>query len=249
MTNTNHVTFPSADGKATLEGSWYLPTRRATNGALIVMHGANNNRQWGVLPTVCEGAAALGLTALSFDFRFHHSGRGPEDASQEIDDLLGAYHFLQSFGKEIKPKRYYLAGKSLGAYTALLATREGGPLAGEINGVAVLGIALHDQDYTEFRDTAFLEKLTCPALFVIGERDPLGKPSEFQALLEKVKVPTRLEIIEKAGHSYDYVPLEGETPLSPEEMEAKRAANLQRVADITLEWLEQQDSIRQDLRK
>lgn len=249
MSQVNHVTFPSADGKATLEGSWYLPARRATNGAAIVMHGANNNREWGVLPKLCEGAAALGLTALSFDFRFHQSARGPEDASQEIDDLLGAYHFLQSFGKEIKPKRYYLIGKSLGAYTALLATRQGGPLTGQINGVAALGVALHDQDYTEFRDLTFVESLTCPTLFVIGERDPLGTPEEYRTLLGKTQHPVRLEIIERAGHSYNPVQLAGEAPLTPEEAAAQEAAHFQKVTDITLEWLEQQDSIREDLRK
>jgi predicted alpha/beta-hydrolase family hydrolase len=245
----NQVTFPSADNQAELEGVWYLPTRRATNGAVIMSHGGMNNKDVPPLPALCEGAAQLGLTAVRFDFRYVHGFARSEEGSQDVDDLLGAYNFLQSFGKEIKPKRYYLIGKSLGGYRSPLATCSDGPLAGAINGVAVLGMALHDETYTEFRDTSFFEKLTCPALFVVGERDPLGSPEELRPLLERAPVPTRLEVIAQAGHSYQYIGVEGEAALSPEEAASRHAAHLQRVVDITLEWLEEQDKIREDLRK
>jgi predicted alpha/beta-hydrolase family hydrolase len=245
MSNVNLITFPSADGQAILEAAWHLPTRRATNGAVIVAHGANNDKDYPLFPALCDGAAALGLTAVRFDFRFRHGG----EKAKVIDDLLGAYNFLDGFGKEIKPKRYYLIGKSLGGRAALMAISKGGPLAGEINGVAVLGLPLHSPGTEQLYDQTFLEQLTCPVLFVVGERDPLGTPEELRPLLERVPVSTQLEVIEKAGHSYEYIPAEGETPLSPEEAEAFHSAQLQKVVDITIKWLEEQDKIREDLRK
>jgi len=197
---------------------------------------------------LCEGAAALGLTALRLRFRYSEAAAS-EDGSQELDDLVGAYNFLQSFGKEIKPKRYYVIGKSLGGHRALLATSQSGPLAGVIMGVAALGLPLHHRKYREFEDTAYLQNLTCPVLIVNGEYDQLAPTQELSLLLANLPVPARLEIIEKAEHNFDYVPGEAETPLTAEEETARHAANLQQVVEITLAWLEEQDKIRENLRK
>lgn len=241
------VTFASGDGTAELQGLWHLPARRATNGALLVLHGSSYTKEAELNQWLCEGAAQLGLTALRFDFRYVQPTQKPQsDLATKMDDLIGAYNFLQSFGKEIKPKRLYLVGKSLGAMVAMQAAS--GRLAGAVNGVAALGLPLHTTDDNWFDYTA-LQKLACPVLCVVGARDDFGNPQELQLLFDSLSVPKELQVIAQAGHSYEPVIDADEPYLDPVAYKERQRHNQRRVADIVLEWLERQDAIRENLRK
>lgn len=245
----NAVTFPSADGTTQLQGLWHPPTQRATNGALIVLHGSSYAKEADLNRWICEGAAQIGLTALRFDFRYVQAKQSPsQDLSSELDDLMGAFNFLDSFGKEIKPKRLYLVGKSLGAIVAMKATA-GGPLAEKANGVAALGLPLHTPDKQTWFDYSALAKLVCPALFVIGDRDDLGDPIELQPLYQSLNVPKELVVIPGVGHSYEPIVLPSEPTLDQVSFEAQTHQNQQKVAEIVIKWLGEQDKIREDLRK
>jgi dienelactone hydrolase len=160
-----------------------------------------------------------------------------------LDDLVGAYNFLQSFGKEIKPKRLYLLGKSLGAMVAMQASTNG-PLAGVSTGIAALGLPLHDQAKQKYYDYSDLSKLSCPALFVIGELDNFGTPAELKPLLSTLTVPFELEIIPQVGHSYE--PLA--TSLSQADRNEQQSHNQQQVSKLVLKWLAQQEADRPSLR-
>lgn len=245
----NAVTFPSADGTAQLQGLWHLPTQRATNGALIVLHGNSYTKESDLNRWICEGAAEIGLTALRFDFRYIQAKQSPsKDLSSELDDLIGAYNFLESFGKEIKPKRLYIVGKSLGAIVTMKATA-GGPLSEKINGVAALGLPLHTPDRQTWFDYSALSKLLCPVLFVIGDRDALGDPLELQPLYQSLNVPKELVAIPGAGHSYEPIALPNTPALDQAQVEAQTSQNQQKVAEIVVNWLSEQDKIREELRK
>ncbi len=242
------VTFASGDGTAELQGLWHLPARRATNGALLVLHGGNYTKEAALNRWLGEGAAQLGLTALRFDFRYVQNNQKPHaDLTTELDDLVGAYNFLQSFGKEIKPKRLYLVGKSLGAMVGMKAAS--GPLANAVNGVAALGLPLHTADSNNWFDYTALQKLTCPVLFVMGARDNFGNPQELQPLFASLSVPKELEVIDYAGHSYEPIIAAAEPELDPVAKMEQQGRNQRHAADIVLEWLERQDAIRENLRK
>ena len=152
------VTFASGDGTAELHGLWHLPAQRATNGALLVLHGSSYTKEAELNQWLAEGAAQLGLTALRFDFRYvRHNQKSQADLATELDDLVGAYNFLQSFGKEIKPKRLYLVGEFLGAMVATKAAS--GPLGEAVKGVAALGLPLHTADGKNWFNYTALQKL------------------------------------------------------------------------------------------
>lgn len=245
----NSVTFPSADGKAELRGLWHLPAQRATNGAVLVLHGSSYTKEAELNLWICEGAARLGLTALRFDFRYIQAEQSAtKDLTLELDDLVGAYNFLQSFGKEIKPQRFYVVGKSLGAIVAMKAVAEG-PLSDAIKGVVALGLPLHDPTKKTWFDYSALSKLTCPVLLVVGERDPFGDPLELQPLLQTLTVAKELAIISGGGHSYEPLISPDEPALTASASEIQQQLNQRQVVAITIEWLERQDKIRKELRK
>ena len=239
----NDISFSSADGQAQLAGVWHPPTSRATNAAAIILHGRSYTKDMPPSIGLAEGAAALGLTALRFDFRYVQTGRldAFEPARDGLDDLIGAYQFLQSFGKEIKPKRLYLFGKSLGGMVALRMASQP-DYAGKIRGVGVLGLVLHGENDPTPLLTANLSGLKANLLVVQGENDPYGNPSEVAAVLGRLATPTDLKIILAAGHSYQ--------PTNPTPSKSiSQDQNVEKVVKLSLEWLERQDADRENLRK
>ena len=241
----NEVTFPSGDGKAELSGIWHLPTRKATNGALIAMHGLNLDKEHSPLPEISRGAADLGLTVLRFNFRYVNNRKAGSHPDFGMDDLRGAYNFLLSFGKEIRPKRIYLLGYSRGARVAMLATGQKGYLPGPVAGIATLMMALHDLSGSEWVKYPALETLTMPKLFVGGEYDPYASGEELTGFVKNLPEPVEMQILNNSGHVFEP---QGLSDLTEEESATLKAANLQKATELVLTWLEKQDKVRIDLR-
>lgn len=239
--DSNEVTFISGDGTTELTATWHPPTSRATNGAVIVLHGVLSDKDHEPGVSLCEGAAQLGLTALRFNFRSVAAGDwdGFDPSTQGVEDLLGAYNFLQSFGKEIKPKRLYLIGASLGGMVALNFAQYPA-YAGAVKGVAVLGLVLYDISRQICLYEPGLPGMQSPLLVVQGERDPYTSPAELKEFTATLPFSNRVEIIQGAGHGYGPVSLKGA---------AQTSRNLQKVVEVTLNWLAEQDADREDLRK
>ncbi len=243
----NEITFASGDGQAELQGLWHLPTRRATNGALIVMHGLDLDLSHPPLPEISQGAADLGLTVVRFDFRYLHDPRySRDDLDSAMDDLRGAYNFLMSFGKEIQPKRIYIVGYSRGARTALYALGRENFLSGPVAGVVALMPALHNAHRTIWLEYQGHERLTLPKLIIGAERDPFASGAELTDFVAKLPGPTEFKLLTNCGHRFEPRPQSG---LSVPTIAEKTAANLTQTTEWVLSWLAAQDSIREDLRK
>lgn len=245
---TNEITLLAGDGRTELPATWHLPTRRATNGAIIVLHPANSNRHAFPVPEICQGAADLGLTALRFDFRSVHS---QEPASKihaaGLDDLLGAYNFLYSFGKEIKPKRIYLAGYSRGASIALLTAGQPAFLPGPLTGLMALMPPLHDPSGHNPVDYPGLSNLTMPKLLLTGENDPICSGPALSRFAATLPTPTHLEILPGTGHYFEPRPIP--PALTAAQISSFADNNTRQAVTTVLSWLEEQDTIREDLRK
>ncbi len=243
----NQITFLAGDGKTELQGIWHPPTSQATNGAVIVLHGRAYSKDLQPTTGLCEGAAALGLTALRFDFRYVSTGKSEDfdPTTDGLDDLIGAYNFLQSFGKEIKPKRIYLIGKSLGGLVALkMATHP--TYAASVSGVGVLGLVLFSDETHQNRFVPEgLPALQSPLLVVQGEDDPYGNEKELKEFIAGLNVPGQLAIIPASGHSYQTL----DPALDETEKRTISDLNLEKVVKLSLDWLEKQEASREDLRK
>jgi uncharacterized protein len=224
--NVRTYAFPSADGKATVEGVLHLP---ADDGpltpTLIVCHGRWNNLDLPLLHDLCQRTAKAGLRALRFNFRYVTQKTAPSaNGSAEIADLEGA---LAALNAEFKPSpgRTYLAGKSLGAIVAshVAATHRG------LGGYIALGYPLHAPGGVVTADMTHLARLGCPALFVIGDHDPFCQITLLRPVLDTIPTSCTLEIIPGGDHSY-------RPPTEPE----RSNVYLPLALDVTLAWLKVQ---------
>ena len=247
----NEVTFSAAEDQVELQGVWHAPTAQATDAAVIVLHGRAFNKDSQPSIGLCEGAAALGLTALRFDFRYVQTKttRGFDPTVQGVRDLMGAIQFLETFGKEIKPKRLYLLGKSMGGLVSLaVATRK--EYADSITGLATLGLVLHsdDGDQNQYLPNG-LPGLRASMLVVQGEYDPYGSPADLKRYFKTLTVKHELQVIPGAGHSYGPIDLSDQAAGHDHNKGPQAEANMQKVIDLTLDWLKRQEAGREDLRK
>ena len=215
--------FPSADGRATLQGILHLPADdRPLTPTLIVCHGRWNNLDLPLLRDLCQGAAAAGLRALRFNFRYVTERTDPSSGgAAEMADLEGAIEAM-SVRFNPSPGRTYLAGKSLGAVVAshVAAARPG------LGGYIALGYPLHGPGGQATAQTAHLAQLGCPALFVAGDRDPFCSLAKLRPVIATIPTSCTLEIIAGGDHSY-------QPPGAPEGSDAYLPGAIQAV----LAWL------------
>ncbi len=247
---TNEVTFLSGDGQTELQGVWHLPVVQATNGAIIVLHGSSNTKDSPLSEGMCRKAAQIGLTALRFDFRYVRKGglAGFNLYKEGIEDLIGAYNFIQSFGREMKPKRIYLAGKSLGGLVALtLAQKE--EYRDKIRGVIVFGLALHQPCQTKtLLPPPGLAAPDCEVFIIQGELDPFGNLDEISEYCLEAAIPVDIFSIEEAGHSYEPIQRPGKPALEPGEQEKAQQENIETALTQAINWLKEADSDRDNFR-
>lgn len=247
---TNEVTFLSGDGQTELQGVWHLPTVQATNGAIIVLHGSSNTKDSPLSEGMCKKAAGIGLTALRFDFRYVPKGgpAGFNPYKEGIEDLIGAYNFIQSFGKEMKPKRIYLAGKSLGGLVAL-ALAQKKEYRDKIRGVIVFGFALHQPGQTKtLLPPPDLTAPDCEVMIIQGELDPFGNLDEISEYCLEAGLPVDIFSIEGAGHNYEPVRRSGQGILEPWEQEKAQQENIGTALTQAQNWLKKADLDRDNFR-
>lgn len=124
MPEPEAVTFPSRDEGIEI-AAWYLPAAEADAPAVIVVHGVTACRRD---HTVLLPAGMLhrgGFSVLMIDLRDHGDSTYEDGryaaGTEEYGDVLGAWDWLQS-AKGLPAERIGVAGFSLGAATALIAT-------------------------------------------------------------------------------------------------------------------------------
>jgi len=93
--------------------------------------------------------------------------------------------------------RLFLGGHSYGGRQASMLAAEDESAA---DGLLLLSYPLHPPQRPEQLRTAHLPKLTNPALFIHGTRDPFGSPAEMESALKLISAPTSLVMIEGAAH-------------------------------------------------
>lgn len=246
---TNPVAFLAGDGQTELQGIWHLPTTEATNGALIVLHGSNYTKESLLSVEMCRRAAEIGLTALRFDFRFVQQG-GSENFNpykEGLEDLIGAYNFLQSFGREMKPRRIYLAGKSFGGLVAL-AMAQSPEYRDKIRGVVVLGLAAHLPGKQKSLLPPNMENMGSNLLVLQGQFDSYGTQDEVRNYCLKSPFSSKIITIQGAGHGFEPVNRPGEPALEPAEAKWRQEDDTYTAIAEAMDWLEEEDSDRDNFR-
>jgi uncharacterized protein len=183
-----------------VRGFLHLPNQ-ANGDGLALTHGAGSNCQSKLLTTLAQAFAGAGFSVLRCDLPFRqHRPQGPPfpgNAATDREGLRQAVRVLQGTA----PGRIYLGGHSYGGRQASMLAAEDLQL---VAGLLLLSYPLHPpRKPTELR-TGHFPKLTSPALFVHGSRDPFGSTEELSAALKLI--PGRSRLLEIPGSGHELLP-------------------------------------------
>jgi predicted alpha/beta-hydrolase family hydrolase len=188
--------FEDTQGTPTVRGYLHTPETPSSDG-LVLTHGAGSNASAPLLAAVAEAFCTAGITVLRCDLPFRqarpHGPPYPAMAAQDRAGLARAVRVL----REHTPGKVFLGGQSYGGrQSTMLAAEEPGLAAG----LVLLSYPLHAPGRPADLRTAHFPKLTMPALFVHGTRDPFGSVEEMRSALELVAGPHEIVVIEGTGH-------------------------------------------------
>jgi uncharacterized protein len=179
-----------------IHGFLHLPPRFNGN-AVVLTHGAGADCQSRLLVEMSNALAASGFTVLRFDLPFRrlrpHGSPPPGSAARDRDGLRRAIAVM----KEKSHGRIFVGGHSYGGRQATMLVSEEPQL---VDGLLLLSYPLHPPRKPAALRTSHFPKLTRPALFVHGTRDPFGTTAEMQAALKLIPAPHILVEVEGVGH-------------------------------------------------
>jgi predicted alpha/beta-hydrolase family hydrolase len=181
-----------------VRGYLHVATKDNSEG-LVLTHGASANCQSRLLVALSGAFAEAGFTVLRCDLPFRqqrpHGPPFPGGAEADREGLKRAVEVL----KKTVSGRIFLGGHSYGGRqaTMLAADETKNPL---VAGLLLLAYPLHPPRKPEQLRTAHFPKLTTPALFVHGSRDPFGSQEEMQSALKLIPAPCKLMEAPGAGH-------------------------------------------------
>jgi predicted alpha/beta-hydrolase family hydrolase len=196
MTHREKVVV-DAKGSVSVEIATPPGFRAGETPALVLAPGAGSNMANPFLASLAQELSAEFLTAR-FNFPYQESGRGAPDAQRRLEATYRAVLTWLRAHTELAPGRIVAGGKSMGGRIASHLAAAGEPLAGLI----FLGYPLHPPGQPERRRDSHLPAITCPMLFLQGSRDRLCDLDLLRPVLQKLKAPYRLHVIEEGDHSF-----------------------------------------------
>lgn len=188
--------FVDTNAEPAVRGFLHEPSR--SNGSAIVLtHGAGANCESKLLVEMCRAFAACGFMALRFDLPFRQvSPQGPPSrgsAGRDRDGLRRAVAVM----REKASGPIFLGGHSYGGRQATMLISEEPQL---VDGLLLLSYPLHPPRKPDELRTSHFPKVSKPAFFVHGTRDPFGTTAEMKSALEMIPGPRALLEVDGAGH-------------------------------------------------
>ena len=165
--------------------------------SIVLAHGAGSSCEAPLLVALAHALAAEGIATLRCDLPFRQARPtgppSPAGAARDRDGLRRAVRALHA----ISGGTVWLGGHSYGGRQATLLAADD---PGVAPGLLVLSYPLRPPRGRGADRTAHFSRLTTPALFVHGDRDPFGSPADVRAALTSIPARTALLEIPGAGH-------------------------------------------------
>lgn len=166
-------------------------------GALLLAHGAGGNRDAKMLQRAATEFTERGLLVLRYDLPFRQRRpKGPPSPSTADQDRRGIAAAADAM-RELASGPLILGGHSYGGRQSTMLAAE---RPESCDGLVLFSYPLHPPGKPEKARTAHLPDLRVPCVFVHGTRDPFGTPDEMRAAVDLVPTPTRLVLVDGAGH-------------------------------------------------
>ena len=160
---------------------------------VLLTHGAGSNADAPLLVTVDKALSAAGLHVIRYTLPYRRARpSGPPRPGDAERDRAGLREAVADAEAPV-----ILGGHSYGGRQSTILASEN---SGLVAGLLLLSYPLHPPRQTTKPRTAHFPVLRTPALFIHGSRDPFGSPEEMEAALKLIPGPTKLVIIDRAGH-------------------------------------------------
>ena len=176
---------------------WLHTPERPSGSAIVLTHGAGSDCNAKLLAEMAEAFAGAGFTVLRFDLPFRrarpHGPPFPAAAARDRDGLRRAVALM----REKKHQRIFMGGHSYGGRQASMLAAEEPEVA---DGLLLFSYPLHPPKKPEELRTKHFSKLSTPAFFVHGTRDPFATGAELEAALELIPGAHFVLEVEGAGH-------------------------------------------------
>jgi predicted alpha/beta-hydrolase family hydrolase len=189
--------FADLNGDPGIHGWLHVPARRMGNG-IVLTHGAGADCQSKLLVEMSNALVEAGFSVLRFDLPFRrerpHGPPSPAGAARDRDGLRRAVSIMRNR----KNDQVFLGGHSYGGRQATMLASEEPGLA---DGLLLLSYPLHPPRKPNQLRTGHFPKLTTPAFFVHGTRDPFGTTAEMNSALQLI--PGAHAMLEVDGEGHD----------------------------------------------
>lgn len=176
----------------------FLHTPAPANGnALVLAHSAGSDCQSKLPQVVSAAFADAGFFVLRLNLPFRqerpHGPPFPGGAARDREGLRRAVMVM----RQRTDATIYLGGHSYGGRQATMLAADDPDV---VRGLLLLSYPLHPpRRLTELR-TSHFPRLSTPALFVHGSRDPFGSLEEMTAALQPIPGRHMLLPVDGAGH-------------------------------------------------
>ncbi len=161
---------------------------------VVLTHGAGGDRNHSTLVSIAEGLAPLPVERINFPYRNHR--RRPPDRAPKLLEFLHTEIPAIAARLGTSPDRLVLGGRSLGGRMCSIAVAEGLVAAG----LLLLSYPLHPPTKPENLRTEHFPNINVPCLFISGDRDPFGRPEEFEQHLATITGPVSSIWLPRQGH-------------------------------------------------
>lgn len=190
------IKINDAAGEPAVRGFLHEPVSAPIAG-MVLTHGAGANCESKLLMLTAQAFADAGFLVLRCDLPFRQKRRfGPPPPGSAERDREGLKRAVELLLKTTSAP-IYLGGHSYGGrQSSMLAAEE----AGIVAGLLLLSYPLHPPRRPEQLRTAHWPKLSTPAMFVHGSRDPFASRDEMNTAMASLPGRHTLLQIEGAGH-------------------------------------------------
>jgi len=196
----------------------------SSNPAVILAHGAGNDMFNPLLTHMAHVLEQAGYLCIRFNFPYRDRGRrNPDSDDVLMATWLNVYQYFKNH-PAYQPERIVVAGKSLGGRIASQAVAAG---LFDASGLIMMGYPLHPPGKKDILRDAHLHRIKAPMLFVVGSHDPFCDINILKDVLNSIKTPWTLEIVEGAEHSFKM----------PADSGINEEQNYARILGKTLSWL------------
>jgi predicted alpha/beta-hydrolase family hydrolase len=164
---------------------------------LVLTHGAGGNCRMPLLVAASEAFADTGVTVLRCDLPFRQKRpTGPPSPSGATADRAGLREAVAALRQTVAGS-VFLGGQSYGGRQATMLAADDPSVT---DALLLFSYPLHPPGKPERLRTEHFPQLRVPTLFVQGAVDPFGSPSELRAAVGLIPAPTRIVVVDKAGH-------------------------------------------------